>query len=61
MVTHELGFAYSAARRVLFMHNGVILEEGSAYDVLVEPQQPRTIEFLRGHSCFQLHSPKSLQ
>lgn len=61
LVTHELGFAYSAAQRVLFMHNGVILEEGSAYDVLVEPQQPRTIEFLRGHSRFQLPSPKSLQ
>ena len=61
LVTHELGFAYSAARRVLFMHNGVILEEGSAYDVLVEPQQPRTIEFLRGHSRFQLPSPKRLQ
>ena len=29
--------------------------------VLVEPQQPRTIEFLRGHSRFQLPSPKSLQ
>ena len=61
LVTHELGFAYSAAQRVLFMHNGMILEEGSAYDVLVEPQQPRTIEFLRGHSRFQLPSPKSSQ
>ena len=61
LVTHELGFAYRAAQRVLFMHNGMILEEGSAYEVLVEPQQPRTIEFLRGHSRFQLPSPKSLQ
>ena len=61
VVTHELGFAYRAAQRVLFMHNGMILEEGSAYEVLVEPQQPRTIEFLRGHSRFQLPSPKSLQ
>tara|TARA_B100000674_G_scaffold431764_1_gene389159 strand:- start:1268 stop:2059 length:792 start_codon:yes stop_codon:yes gene_type:complete len=61
LVTHELGFAYSAAQRVLFMHNGVVLEEGSAYDVLVEPQQPRTVEFLRGHSRFQLPSPKNSQ
>lgn len=46
LVTHELGFAYHFADRVIFIENGVIHEMGSAEQVLKSPQQPRTQAFL---------------
>ncbi|GFM84795.1 arginine ABC transporter ATP-binding protein [Pseudomonas cichorii] len=46
LVTHELGFAYHFAERVLFLENGVIHEQGTPDQVLKAPQQPRTQEFL---------------
>ncbi|WP_255433895.1 amino acid ABC transporter ATP-binding protein [Pectobacterium sp. CFBP8739] len=46
LVTHELGFAYHFADRVIFIENGVIHEMGSAEQVLKNPQQPRTQAFL---------------
>jgi polar amino acid transport system ATP-binding protein len=54
IVTHELGFAYNVANRVLFLHAGQIHEQGSARDILVAPKQARTQEFLRSHTAFQL-------
>lgn len=46
LVTHELGFAYHFAERVLFLENGVIHEQGTPDQVLKSPQQARTQEFL---------------
>ena len=46
VVTHALGFAREVADRVIFMDEGVIVEEGHAEDVLIHPQQIRTKEFL---------------
>ncbi|GKW33206.1 ATP-binding protein [Pectobacterium carotovorum subsp. carotovorum] len=46
LVTHELGFAYHFADRVIFIENGVIHEMGSAEQVLKNPQQTRTQAFL---------------
>ncbi len=46
LVTHEMGFAYKIAHRVLFIDRGVISEEGRPEDVFDHPKQPRTIEFL---------------
>ncbi|MBR0279048.1 MAG: amino acid ABC transporter ATP-binding protein [Synergistaceae bacterium] len=46
LVTHEMGFAYKIAHRVLFIDRGVISEEGTPEDVFDHPKQPRTIEFL---------------
>jgi len=46
VVTHEIGFAREAADRVVFMDQGVIVEQGSAQEVLVNPQHPRTQAFL---------------
>jgi polar amino acid transport system ATP-binding protein len=54
VVTHELGFAYNVADRVLFLHQGLIHEEGSPKDLLVHPKQPRTQEFLRSHTLFRI-------
>jgi polar amino acid transport system ATP-binding protein len=46
VVTHEIGFAREVADRVVFMHEGVIVESGPASEVLDNPQDPRTQEFL---------------
>ena len=59
IVTHELGFAYNVANRVIFLHEGMIHEQGSPRDVLVSPKQARTREFLRSHTAFQLPHPET--
>lgn len=46
VVTHEMGFAREVASRVIFMDEGVIVEEGTPQEVLLSPKQPRTIDFL---------------
>ena len=47
VVTHEMGFAREVADRVVFMDQGVVVEEGPAREVIGDPQQPRTQDFLR--------------
>jgi polar amino acid transport system ATP-binding protein len=47
VVTHEMAFAREVADRVLFIDDGLIVEEGPARDVLTRPQHPRTQDFLR--------------
>ncbi len=46
VVTHEMGFAREVADRVLFMDEGVILEEGTPAEIFSNPKHPRTIDFL---------------
>ena len=46
VVTHEMGFAREVADRVLFMDEGVILEEGTPEEIFQNPKNPRTIDFL---------------
>ena len=46
VVTHEMGFAREVADRVIFMDDGVIVEEGSPEQVFGQPKNPRTIDFL---------------
>ena len=46
IVTHEMGFAREVADRVIFMDGGYIVEEGTPQEVLLNPQEPRTIDFL---------------
>lgn len=45
-VTHEMGFAREVADRILFMDDGVILEEGTPGEVFSNPQKERTRAFL---------------
>ncbi len=47
VVTHEMAFAKEVADRVVFMDGGVVVEEGRAAEVIGNPQQPRTQDFLR--------------
>lgn len=46
VVTHEMGFAREVADKIFFMDGGVVLESGTPVEVLDNPQQPRTKEFL---------------
>lgn len=46
IVTHEMGFAKEIASRVMFIDQGIILEEGKPEDVFNHPKHQRTQEFL---------------
>ena len=46
VVTHEMGFARDVADRVIFMADGIIVEEGTPEEIFTDPQNPRTKEFL---------------
>ena len=46
VVTHEMGFARRAADRVVFMADGLIVEEGSPSDIYANPQHERTRAFI---------------
>ena len=46
VVTHEMGFAREVADRVLFMDEGLILEEGTPEEIFRHPANPRTRDFL---------------
>ena len=46
VVTHEMGFAREVGNRVLFMADGLLLEEGSPDDIFNHPQNPRLQDFL---------------
>ena len=46
VVTHEMAFARQVSNRVVFMDDGIIMEEGSPEEVFTDPQNERTREFL---------------
>ena len=46
LVTHEMGFARNVAKRVMFMDEGVVLEDGDPKELFSSPKHPRTKEFL---------------
>jgi polar amino acid transport system ATP-binding protein len=47
IATHEMGFARDVADRVCFLDGGVILEQGPPEQILGDPQQARTRQFLQ--------------
>ena len=46
VVTHEMGFAREVADRVLFIDEGIIMEEGTPEEIFCNPQSPRLKDFL---------------
>ncbi len=50
VVTHEMAFAREVADRVIFMDNGVIVEEGSPDELFNNPKNERTKMFIKGFS-----------
>lgn len=47
IVTHEMNFAREISDRVIFMDDGIIVEEGSAEKIFTNPHKERTQDFLR--------------
>ena len=54
LVTHELGFAYHVATRVVFLADGAIHEQGTPDEMLKRPKRERTQAFLARHREFSL-------
>ena len=46
VVTHEMGFAHNVADRVLFMAEGIVVEEGAPEEIFERPQKDRTKAFV---------------
>ncbi len=58
IVTHELGFAFEVADRVVFLDQGVIVEQGPPEQVLLHPEHPRLKSFVgRFHESADLLRP----
>jgi polar amino acid transport system ATP-binding protein len=60
IVTHELGFAYNVADRIIFLREGQIYDEGTPDQVLGRSEKSATREFLKGHTLFQLPSTREI-
>ena len=54
LVTHEFGFAYHFATRVIFLADGVIHEEGTPEQIFKAPQRPATQAFIAQSAEFSL-------
>ena len=52
LVTHEIGFAYHMATRILFLAEGGIYEQGTPDEVLKTPRRPLTQAFIERHRAF---------
>ena len=46
VVTHEIGFAREVADRIIFMDDGYIVEQGTPEEIISNPRETRTIDFL---------------
>jgi histidine transport system ATP-binding protein len=49
MVTHEMSFARKVSNQVLFLHQGLVEEEGAPEEVLGNPKSERLKQFLSGN------------
>ena len=49
VVTHEMGFARNIATQVVFLHQGLVEEQGTPAEVLDNPKSPRLQQFLSGN------------
>ncbi len=47
IVTHEMNFAKEVADRIIFMAEGIIVEQGTPEEIFRNPQNERTKKFLR--------------
>lgn len=47
IVTHEIAFAKEVASRIIFIDQGLIVEQGETMEILENPKEKRTIDFLR--------------
>ncbi|MCH4208811.1 amino acid ABC transporter ATP-binding protein [Bifidobacterium sp.] len=59
LVTHEMKFAYEVADKVVFMDQGVVVEQGSPHEVFKHPKAQRTKEFLARFTSQLAHAAAS--
>jgi ABC-type polar amino acid transport system ATPase subunit len=58
VVTHELGFAFEIADRVVFLDEGIVVADGAPKDVLLKPEHPRLKAFVgRFHETADMLRP----
>jgi polar amino acid transport system ATP-binding protein len=57
IVTHEMSFAHQVASRVIYMDEGVIIEQGSPTDLFGQPREARTRRFLEHFTIPQARAP----
>lgn len=57
IVTHEMRFARDTSSRILFIHNGCLLEDGTPSQIFNEPRLPETRSFVNRirHLAFDLY------
>ena len=48
IVTHEMSFARDVSDHVIFMDGGVIVEQGNPEEIISNPREERTVQFLKG-------------
>lgn len=60
IVTHEIKFAEEVADRVIFMDDGIIVEDGKPEDVIKRPKKQRTKEFLKRYINLEGNNMKEL-
>jgi len=53
IVTHEIEFAYTVSNHVIFIHEGIIHEQGTPKEIFSNPKRQRTKEFLAGFRHFE--------
>lgn len=51
VVTHEMSFAKNAATRIVFMDDGIIIEENTPDEFFGNPKEERTIQFLKNYEA----------
>ncbi|PJI07605.1 MULTISPECIES: amino acid ABC transporter ATP-binding protein [Clostridium] len=47
VVTHEMSFAHDIANKVIFMEDGIVVEEGTPAEIFTKPKEERTKQFLK--------------
>jgi L-cystine transport system ATP-binding protein len=55
IVTHELDFARSVADKIIFMDDGLVVEEGTPREFFLNPQKERTVQFLNRYNQQQIY------
>jgi len=57
IVTHEMSFARQVANRVIYMNEGVVVEQGTPAELFGAPREPRTRRFLEHFTITDARNP----
>lgn len=54
VITHEMAFAYQVAHKVIFMDNGTVIESGTPEEIIKEPKELKTKQFMNNILSFSI-------